>query len=376
MLVCAALLTLVLLQDLVGGGHEWRQGDWLINLADGPVRRGPIGSAILALADLVAQSPLALVVALQITLLLILAAATLALARPLIAAHAPTALLFLSPGFFFVFWASDPGGSGRKELLMFTAFALLLLSHGPSRPPTRALRLCALLLAVTAGFAHEANVLLLPAFLACLILILRLEQRSWPAVTAAAFMFTAAGAAALAFAAQHPSASPTAVCAPLLAHGLSPSLCSGSIAWLTSDPNTLAALKAAALADADFPGFALAYALVLLPIGLVCRQHSHAPRLLGLCLLSALPFLPLYLLAADWGRWLSFHIVSLVFLLIALRRTGLIMPERQTSTPLLALLLLAGLLWSPRPVIGLQPGGPLIGLARQTGILDHIRQSL
>lgn len=49
---------IVLYATWQSGGHAWLQGDWLINLAGGPVRRGPFGEALRVVADTTGLSPL------------------------------------------------------------------------------------------------------------------------------------------------------------------------------------------------------------------------------------------------------------------------------------------------------------------------------
>ena len=43
------------------------------------------------------------------------------------------ALLFISPGFCLLFWAADPAGAARKELITYAAMSLLLFTNGHTR---------------------------------------------------------------------------------------------------------------------------------------------------------------------------------------------------------------------------------------------------
>jgi len=363
MLFCTALVLSAHAIDWLAGGHPWKQGDWLINLADGPLRRGMAGALLLAFGDQTGLGPLAPLMWLQAGLLLGLVAAFWAAARPLIVENPVWATLFFSPGFFVLFWAGDTDGSMRKEMLMFTAFALLAASL--TKPHIKALQTLALILAAMSGFAHEANVLLLPAFLLMMGLVLQHQGRPLGLSLGLAAALALAGAVALGYALLYPDGTPAAVCDPLLARGLGPNICTGAIDWLDRGNAKGSVIYAANFSAAALITFPLAYVLVLVPAGLVICQHSRPRLTLALAVISALPLVPLYLVAVDWGRWMSLHIVSLSFLLAALRLTGRIVPVRALPLkPLLALLALS-MLWSPRATTSLAKGGPVVTLLRQ-----------
>jgi hypothetical protein len=364
LLFCTALILHAHLLDWQAGGHAWKQGDWLINLADGPVRRGLAGEALVRFGDSTGLGPLAPLMLLQAVLLLVLFAASWGSLRPLLADSPIWALLLLSPAFFPLFWAGEPEGSLRKELLMFTSLALITASgRQPAAAP--ALQACALILAAAGGFAHEVNVLLLPAVLLAFALVRQHQGHGLASTALIASPVITAGAAALAYALAHPEAAPAAVCQPLLDRGLSPHICTGAIDWLDrGNAHGSAAYKAIFTSNGIY-SFPAAYLLVLLPIALFIHQHSHRRLTTAFALLTALPFAPLYYVALDWGRWMSLHIVSLIFLFAVLRLTGRIEKERPLSWKPLLLLLALSLLWSPRATTGIAKGGPMATLARQ-----------
>ena len=65
-------VSLRVLYDYIAGGNSWKQGDWLINNAAGSIRRGPLGSFIISIDDLVDSNPLFVVSVIQIALLAVL----------------------------------------------------------------------------------------------------------------------------------------------------------------------------------------------------------------------------------------------------------------------------------------------------------------
>jgi hypothetical protein len=364
LLFCTLLLVAAHLADWQAGGHAWKQGDWLINLADGPVRRGLVGEALLRFGDATGLGPLAPLMALQALLLLVLVVACWSVFRPLIADNPLWAVLLLCPAFFPLFWAGEPDGSLRKELLAFTSLALLALST--TRPAAATLlQGLALMLAAGACFAHEVNVLLLPAILLAFVLIRHHQGHGHAATMLVALPVVLGGAAALVYALAHPDAAPAMVCQPLLARGLDPHICTGAIDWLDRGNAHGSDVYRAIFTSNGLYSFPLAYVLALLPVALFVLQHSHRRLTAALAILTALPFLPLYYVAVDWGRWLSLHIVSLIFLYAILCQTGLVRRERTLPLKPLLVLMALSLLWSPRATTGIAKGGPLATMARQ-----------
>lgn len=67
---------------------------------------------------------------------------------------------------------------------------------------------------------------------------------------------------------------------------------------------------------------AVAYALTLAPVLYVlsCLEHQH--RMMALALLSGLPFVLLYGVAVDWGRWMSMHVFSMMVVTMAALWSG------------------------------------------------------
>src|SRR6056297_361262 len=120
------ILVRLLAEALTGGGTAWQQADWLINSHEIWVRRGPFGSLMLAVSDLLPLNPSQVVMLLQGTLLVLTA---VILGRVALKVDRTSALwlLVMSPGFFPIFWAADFSGGLRKELIAYCAFALLFL---------------------------------------------------------------------------------------------------------------------------------------------------------------------------------------------------------------------------------------------------------
>lgn len=342
--------------DIMTGGNPWRQGDWLINSNLEHVRRGLLGSVIIFVADMLAVRPLYALAAFQAVLAITLFAAT-ALAFVKAADRREYFLLLASPSFIVIFWIADPYGAMRKELIAYCAIALLLIY------PIYRSKACILLATVVfilGCMGHEANTLFLPLFAAMLLLISAgaEDRRLLMACGVAASLAAATG---FGYAVHFSVVSDTdVICRPLLERGMLPILCEGPIRWLGQD--TAFALRQVA-AKMEAPEnvylFPLYYLLAFSPILYFASLTKHPKRLYLAYALCGLPFLPLFIVALDWGRWLSFHVTSAVLLTLALGLTGRLHFAKSVPSWLLLLFVLGGILWAPENEKGLMFFGML-----------------
>jgi hypothetical protein len=302
--------------DLAAGGSDWRQGEWLINVERTAIRRGLLGSGLIALSDATGVGLLALTVAVPMALLGLILVSLVAFA----VAEGPgdrLLLLLLSPG-FVLFWGADPESILRKEVLIYAAFLPLILVAGRGQGGRWALAASVALFALAAA-GHEMSIFFVPALAAAILTCRPRDAASWVAVTAVAVL----GLLTFGFALRYPTVPDIAlVCDPLMARGLSPAICEGAISWVRRDIDFA---QERLLVQADNPRawtVVLAYGASLLPFVVVLWRRRDAGRGLGLLLLAGLPFLPLWVVALDWGRWVNAHVAVMVFLVLILLRTG------------------------------------------------------
>lgn len=361
LVVSFVYVTLVTLRDIRWGGNSWKQGDWLINNAGGEVRRGGFGSAVLSIADLIGTSPLVLVAALQIAML-----AVLYLAFRHLAARLPdprvAALILVSPAIFTVFWAADPQGSMRKEIIAFAGIALAAI--GATQNRTMPLWAGTVLLCIS-FFAHEAMVLLAPAYLG--VLLVSGMVRSAPRqVLVAAASVVGIASFALHHALTHARIADTAqVCAPLLARGLPQSICVGAIEWLEFDAARGHREMLVWMHPANVAGFVIAYALALAPFVYLSALSRRPARTAAILLALGVPFLPLYAVSVDWGRWMSLHVFSAAILASCALLQGAAGFRRPPASGPVALLLALSLVAAPLHTVGLKTGGMLLQMASE-----------
>lgn len=346
-------ITLRTFRDVTIGGNAWKQGDWLINNAGGEIRRGHLGSAILYISDVLGLNPLLTVVFVQLLLLFVLFVSfrTLAVATE---NRLLAGLLLISPAIFTAFWVADIQGAMRKELIAFAGLSICALA---TIRDTRPLFWCGVFLLSISFLAHEAMVFFVPTFLALLFVSGWFKSHPTTAISASAVVVVSAISAIL-FALNHPQSPDTnQICAPLLARGLEPAICGGAIEWLGYNSSygfqaVLDGLNLQSVAE-----FLIAYGLALAPLVYLIRATDASKAGLILLCVAALPFLPLYVVAVDWGRWMSFHIFSATILLIGAIAHKVIRFERPITAGYALTFVALALVTAPKHTIGIQWGG-------------------
>ena len=343
------VVALRVLNDVRLGGHGFKQGDYLINSIVEPVRRGHLGTAAIWVSDLLGSNPLYVVAAFQFVMLVILYVSVRTVFRAI--GRAELALLLaLSAAFFVTFWVADPQGSVRKELIAFAGLALLasgFLARSNLKIALGALVFCIALV------SHEAMVLLLPACAA--IFVIGRDGPSGPRLVwalAGLIALTAAYTAWYTLTFNEVGA-PDRICLPLLERGVGEHVCGGAIAWLQHDMDYGLRRVAEMLDGPGIAKFAVGYLVSLLPFGLI-SIHQDRPRvfLFGV-LIAALPFVPLYVIAVDWGRWIGLHVFSVTVLFSMLLATGQARSDFPIRRPQFYGLLALGVVLSPSHVLGI-----------------------
>ncbi|MBL4927524.1 hypothetical protein [Fuscibacter oryzae] len=345
----------VLWRCLAEGGQKWLQADWLINLAAGPVRRGPFGEALIRLAELSGLTPLAVVGLVQAVLVSALFLATLRLVA--VQTRPAMVLAVLSPGFFAVLWSADALAGLRKEMIPLLALVLLALP----RAGLGRLVVSAGLLAAGA-WGHEVGVLMLPAWGIALLLFppdcSRRAQGAVAAVTAAVVLWAAI------YALRHAGVADTApICDRILQLGpVHPAFCDGAIAWLGTSENGPGTLRRALDASHNLLLLPVAIGLAVAPLAHLCRLAKPDRHLLALILLAAAPPLLLYPLAIDWGRWVSLQVSTLAILLLGLGARGRFRPEPCPRPALMVLWLFLAVAAGLQAMTEVHPGALLFRL--------------
>lgn len=299
--------------DINSGGDEWRQGDWLINNDILEIRRGWLGSILLDISRYFKLNAIYIVVVAQglITTLIFLTAwiAGLKLRNNDIAFF-----LLISP-VFIMFWFNDLEGSVRKEILAYLAFTPFVFA-AINNDGSKKLRYVLLSLTIffIASFSHEANTLFLPFYIASLIIINKKIDRF---VLLLSLVYIVISISGFLYAILNSSINNhMVICKPIIETGVSDSICEGAIRWLEYD--TLYAFERVEklISSEKLYSFFIAYIFSLLIFVYLMKEYFAYRFLIAVSLIVASFFVPLYIIAIDWGRWINFYVVSITFLII------------------------------------------------------------
>jgi hypothetical protein len=347
-----------LFDDARGRWDDWNQGDWLINDINGPIRRGPTGTMIIHLADWLGVNPVTAVVLVQTVLAVVLYAAYYRVVTSLPDARLAL-LLSVSPALWVLMWPANLyQGALRKELIGFTAVALLLW-HLRDRRTWSAV--AALVLMTVGVWAHEVVVLFVPLVGYLLWLAVKDAGRTRRVVLGilAAVLVVSAGLAAI-YALQHTEIARWKVRNPLRAAGVESRMFDGdgALSWVDAGPARASkSLHYRDLNPTGLVNFALMLAFSLAaPLYLAWQLQKR--RIAVVAAAAAVPFLPLFAIVSDWGRWLSLCVFAFVAVVLAEAVTkGVAL--RRTPVPAVALtgFLLVGLLLPPDHINGIHWGG-------------------
>lgn len=284
--------------DLAAGrGLDYPVKDLLISYADGPTRRGLVGTAAILLAGAFGGAPAVWAVVLGSLVTLALFAAVIRLFGRLDDAAGLLPLILGPAG--LMFFVYDPAAAFRKEIFGFLSLALVL--NGAVAATPRAARLWALAGAAlfpVAQLAHEANIFLWPALAAGFWLVWLAHRDRWSLALAA---LTGAGGAALtAVIAAWPIPDPAVLCqAARVAE------CTGPFDWLTASSERLMSYVFERRAAWEVPVWAGLAALSCLGVAGLRPAGPEARRLtLAALVLPGVAVLPLFVLGFDWGRWI------------------------------------------------------------------------
>jgi len=231
-------------------------------------------------------------------------------------------LMLLSPAGLLAS-AYTIGMSLRKEILFMLALSVVLVPVlNGLRLPGRWLGLGIALYAVSV-FAHEGMVFFAPFFLFVVLIYWRIGAVS--RAVALASVLTIIGVAVLAFAVsmRFAHSDPEAVCAAVLARGLTPYLCGGAIRWMnTSLAEGIAFTDRSVFQNYRYLSFLVYYILAMLPF-LNFRGERKEARWLVVAFWPGVLFLaPLFIVASDWERWIAEYVFGCILLSFALLKLG------------------------------------------------------
>lgn len=303
------------------GGIEsaYQQGDWLINNENVIIRRGLFGSLLLNLSDLLSINPLHLLGLIQGIITFIIYSTLWYIGLKYKYNDIVFFLLF-SP-LFVLFGFNYPFASFRKESLVYLAIMpLLWASFEKNRNKNIIFVSISVIIYSVAVFSHEANTFFLPFLILMLYLLRKKADSTFYIFSLVYSMLALCG---ILYAKTYSSIENyMIICQPLLNRGLDIHICDGAIKWLSRDLNYAISEIRVRIQSKSLFSFIFSYAVSLLIFLALLKYYFRSKYILLFCVISSLCYLPLYITATEWGRWINYYVFSVtgVFLMYILNQ--------------------------------------------------------
>ena len=310
----AAILFILgfLIYDLKVGGNSWKQGDWLINNEFDTIRRGWLGSFFLDLSYAINVNPVYIVGFLQ-GLITVCIFFVFLLSGYKLKGNDIAFFLLVSPA-FIMFWFNDPGASMRKEILSYLAFVPLIFSALYNNRYLYISIIISVVFYSLAVFSHEANIFFVPFYVVSILII---KPKDRLLIIVSAFSYIAIAIAGLTYALFNSSVLDYMdVCKPVLDAGSSEEICKGAIQWLERDIYYAIEVSKGFMLSSNLYKFLIAYIFSLLIFVYLLKNYFSVRFCFIIAIFSSLCFLPLYVIAIDWGRWINYYTVSLTIVIL------------------------------------------------------------
>jgi hypothetical protein len=315
--------------------HGYITGDWLINYTNGLVRRGLFGEISMQIHNWFGTSPVDVVLASKYIAYAVLCGSILLLA--LIKGIGLIEVLLLISPWALMFDLNDPGGSGRKEILLFASFAffafLQVFSKSPSKSIFKRWDFYYLIIVMTVmAFAHEGLIFFFPFFYLPLYL-----KRGFNKSDFLTF-FIPYLISSLVLAVLYVFFKGNQETADAICNSLNPWSVNGS---LGCDAIHLLAGKHPKAHIGFIKSFTPLLLLTMIPIYCYGRWPAGLAKH-HLVLVMAIPLLltvPLYGIAIDWGRWI--HVSGMLFFITFFSLKGSSTPRKYSLVTVMLIVCLA-----------------------------------
>lgn len=306
-------------------GDFWLSADWLINYSNGFIRRGLSGEILALLANLLNINLINLTSYVQASLMVLFI--TFSIFLYLKTSHSfVEKMLLCSPAFYIGFSYWTYRAAFRKELLLVTIFAtLLLLIH-----PLKTKKICAnhyLTVAIFffAVFApiHEMIIFYCPFFIFLFVTLYYTHLIDKKIVAAAVVLFSLLSIVALILSYfYHGDNHSWKIICSSLTFEKSDNFCNGAI-YATSQ--NLAAAIANTKYNAIYGDYLIYYPIccLLAFFPFIFVTYAKTLPIKKFVIISIIFIIPLFIVGYDWGRWISTYITLftlLVFYLIQMQQ--------------------------------------------------------
>jgi len=294
--------------------HGYITGDWLINYTNGLVRRGLFGEIAMQTHRWFGNSPVEAVLASKYLVYAVLCIAIFLLA--LVKGIGLIEILFVISPWALMFDLNDPGGSGRKEILLFASFAVFVLLQVFNKSPPKSVWkrwdfYYLLVVMISIAFTHEGMIFFYPFFYLPFYLR-RGFNKDDLTVFCIPYMTSLLVFVMLFVTFKGDKETADAICNSLHPWGIN------------CEAINLLHGKHLNIHIGFIKSFAPLILLTFFPIycyGVWTTSLSKSHLLLAMAILLLLT-VPLYVIAIDWGRWI--HISGILFFVsfLSLKKTS------------------------------------------------------
>lgn len=308
------LMSILLVQYAVqvsAGGHSWKTGDWLINYSDGLIRRGLSGSLSLFVAQMLSVNVKWVIFSIQAAIFIALIALILEEFYKF-KDNPKSIFLLLSPAFAFMFWVNDPAVAFRKEVCIYLALVFALKAF--LKQEVRLLWYWASISTFAfAGFSHEIAVFFLPFFIFAIFNHCSLRNLDFKSIIkfSTPFIFLSFLILIVSIFYKGSQQSMDLICTSLKQYDLSHDICDGAISWLQYDAK-FGFESVQKLGLTVWLNYLFLASLTILPFFLLRGDRYFW---IVICV-GALFMLPLFVIAVDYGRFISMFYTSIVLIAI------------------------------------------------------------
>jgi hypothetical protein len=291
----------------------WIIGDWLWNYNDGFVRRGLSGELYLKFQEFSGIGAVTSILATQIILLAFVLAGTLFMAtRSKLGLYSPL-LLTVPSGLLLP--VLDPSAAGRKEYLIYTLFLLWIFALMSSDYVSIKLYVISFFMFITL-LMHESLSFFIPYFMLIAFIMYRHERISKNLWYQSLALNLFSGTIGLLLLTMNNAVNSNKLCQKITDAGISPISCDGSISWpQRSLTDAIDFTFEHAIANSFFKGYSIAAVGVLISFALVISKLENGKFLAIMLPVNVLFSIPLFLVAIDWGRWISIHSVLATYII-------------------------------------------------------------
>lgn len=215
--------------------------------------------------------------------------------------HPKSVVLLLSPAFAFMFWVNDPAVAFRKEICIYLALIFALKAF--QKNEVRSVWYWAsLALFLFAGLSHEITVFFIPFFCFAIFNHYGTSRSNLKLIVkySAPFLMLSLVILLVSFIYRGSQQSMDAICTSIQPYSLKADICEGAISWLKYDTR-YGFEKVLELGWAVWLNYLLLAALSMLPLFLIKGDKYF----LLLIIAGGVSISPLFLIAVDYGRFIS-----------------------------------------------------------------------